>query len=73
MHDKVQILLVDREPEILHTLTAILEINGYAVVPAQSSREAKRELKARRFDIVITDMRLETEAAGYEVIRAARA
>jgi CheY-like chemotaxis protein len=69
---KRRILLVDDELAILLTLKAILEINGFEVETAASAREAQQKLKAGLFHMVITDMKMETENAGYEVIRFAR-
>jgi DNA-binding response OmpR family regulator len=67
-----RILLVDDELAILLTLKAILEMNGFEVETAASAHEATLKLETARFDMVITDMRMETETAGYDVIRAAR-
>jgi DNA-binding response OmpR family regulator len=69
---KRRILLVDDELAILLTLRAILEMNDFEVGTASSAREAEHKLKNGVFEMVITDMRMETETAGYEVIRAAR-
>lgn len=69
---KRRILLADDELAILLTLKAILEMNGFEVETAASAKEAEQKLGAGQFDMVITDMRMETETAGYEVIRAAR-
>ena len=69
---KRRILLVDDELPILLTLKAVLEINGFEVVTAASAREAEQKLRAGAFHMVITDMRMETETAGYDVIRIAR-
>jgi DNA-binding NtrC family response regulator len=69
---KRRILLVDDELAILLTLKAILEMNGFEVETAASAKEAAGKLRAREFHMVITDMRMETETAGYDVIRAAR-
>jgi DNA-binding NtrC family response regulator len=68
-----RILLVDDEVAILLTLQAILELNGFAVETAASAREAQEKLTSHTYDLVITDMRMETENAGYEVIRSAKA
>src|ERR1022692_4448107 len=68
---KRRILLVDDELAILLTLRAILEMNGFEVDTAASVKEAERKMKHGVFEMVITDMRMETETAGYEVIRAA--
>lgn len=69
---KRRILLVDDELAILLTLKAILEMNGFEVETAASAREAEQRLDDAEYDLVITDMRMETETAGYDVIRAAR-
>jgi len=69
---KRRILLVDDELAILLTLRAILEMNGFDVDTAASSKEAQNKLKDNAYEMVITDMRMETETAGYDVIRAAR-
>ena len=68
-----RILLVDDELAILLTLKAILEMNGFEVETASSAREAAQKLSGNIFQMVITDMRMETDSAGFEVIRAARA
>jgi DNA-binding NtrC family response regulator len=69
---KRRILLVDDELAILLTLKAILEMHGFEVETAASAREALNKLNHGVFHMVITDMKMETETAGYEVIRAAR-
>jgi DNA-binding response OmpR family regulator len=69
---KRRILLVDDELAILLTLKAILEINGFEVETAASGKEAIAKLKGDEFHMVITDMRMESERAGYDVIRVAR-
>jgi DNA-binding NtrC family response regulator len=69
---KRRILLVDDELAILLTLRAILEMNGFEVETAASAREAEGKLVNGDFHMVITDMRMETETAGYDVIRMAK-
>ncbi|MHB1022251.1 MAG: response regulator [Acidobacteriaceae bacterium] len=69
---KRRILLVDDDVAVLLTLKAILEINGFAVETAASAKEAKLKLRGQDFHMVITDMRMENDVAGAEVIRAAK-
>lgn len=69
---KRRILLADDELTILLTLKAILEMNGFEVETAASAREAEEKLRNSTFDMVITDMWMETETAGLDVIRTAR-
>lgn len=69
---KRRILLIDDELAILLTLKAILEIHGFDVETAGSAKEAISKLKASSYHMVITDMKMETDKAGYDVIRAAK-
>jgi DNA-binding response OmpR family regulator len=69
---KRRILLVDDELAILLTLKAVLEINGFEVETAASAREAKAKIKNGQYHMVITDMRMESESAGVEVVQAAK-
>jgi len=69
---KRRILLVDDEVAVLLTLKAVLEISGFDVDTAASAREGKSRLKTRQYEMVITDMRMESDEAGREVIVAAR-
>jgi DNA-binding response OmpR family regulator len=68
-----RILLVDDEVAVLLTLKAVLEISGFDVDTAASAREGVSKLHTREYHMLITDMRMEHEAAGIEVIKAARA
>jgi len=69
---KRRILVADDELAILLTLKAVLEINGFEVETATSAREAIGKLKTGAYHMVITDMKMEHDQAGYEVIRAAK-
>lgn len=69
---KRRILLVDDEVAILLTLKAVLEINGFDVETATSAREAKMKIRSHEYHMVITDMRMESDRAGTEVVEAAR-
>lgn len=68
-----RILLVDDEVAVLLTLKAVLEISGFDVDTAASAREGVSKLHTREYHMLITDMRMEHEVAGVEVIKAARA
>ncbi len=69
---KRRILLVDDEVAVLLTLKAVLEISGFDVDTAASAREGKSQARRTEYDMVITDMRMESDEAGREVIVAAR-
>lgn len=66
------ILLVDDDPPVLAMIGAVLESEGYVVTTATNATDAKIKLAAGKFDMVVTDMRMETDTAGFDVVRAAR-
>jgi signal transduction histidine kinase len=55
---KPRILVVDDEPAILTTVTAILEQEGYDVDPAPDGETAVRAVGERHYDLVLTDLKL---------------
>jgi len=69
---KRRILLVDDDVTVLLTLKAVLEFNQFEVQTAGSAAEAVQKLASGVYDMVITDSRMETDDAGFHVIRAAR-
>ena len=69
---KRRILLVDDDLAVLLTLKAVLELHGFEVETAASTTEAFSRLESGVYHMVISDLRMETEEAGLEVIRAAR-
>ena len=69
---KRKVLLVDDEVTVLLTMKAVLEISGFDVDTAASAREGKSKIRLNQYQMVITDMRMESDAAGHEVIQAAR-
>jgi DNA-binding response OmpR family regulator len=50
----------------------VLEISGFDVDTATSAHEGRSKIRAHEYQMVITDMRMESDAAGREVIHAAR-
>jgi DNA-binding response OmpR family regulator len=69
---KRRILLVDDDLPVLLTLKAVLELNHFDVDTATSAGEAMKRLSENVYQLVITDARMETEDAGFHVVRAAR-
>lgn len=69
---KRRILLVDDDLAVLLTLKAVLELHGFEVETAGSSAEAFGRLESGVYHMVISDLRMETEEAGLEVLRTAR-
>jgi CheY-like chemotaxis protein len=69
---KRRILLVDDNLAVLLTLKAVLELHGFEVETAGSSAEAFARMESSVYQMVISDLHMETEEAGLEVIRTAR-
>lgn len=67
-----RILIVDDEPSVLGLLKSVLELEAFEIESAKSAAEAKLCLLEKKFDIVVTDMRMETPTAGFDVVRAAK-
>lgn len=67
----IRILIVDDETPILNLLKTVLEASSFEVETAKSASEAKSRLRQVHFDLILTDMRMETPVAGYDVVRAA--
>src|SRR5256885_17116646 len=67
-----RVLVVDDEAAVLYTYRMILEREGYDVVAASTSKEAKEAIAAQEFDLILCDYSLEQQHTGFEVIAAAR-
>lgn len=69
---KHTVLLVDDELSVRTMLQAVLETGHYKVTTAVSAADAREKISSQQFDVVVTDMRMETTLSGYDVVRAAR-
>jgi len=65
---KARILVVDDEPIALRNLERALEREGYEVDTAGSGQGALRLLRAKTFDVVLTDLKME-KVDGMQVLR----
>ena len=68
---KRRILLVDDDLAVLLTLKAVLELHGFEIETASSSDEAFTRMESGVFHMVISDLRMETEDSGLQVLRRA--
>jgi DNA-binding response OmpR family regulator len=68
----IKLLLVDDEPSILMTLELVLKTEGFEVQTASSGKAAKAALAEDSFDLVLTDLSLESPSTGYTIVRAAK-
>ncbi len=70
-----KILIVDDDRDLVASLAAVLKGNGYDVAAAHSGAEGLKALLAERPDLVVLDVMMETDTAGFEaagVIRSRR-
>lgn len=67
-----RVLIVDDETSILKLLRTVLEASAFEVETANSAAEATSRLRHAKFDLVLTDMRMETPISGYDVVRTAQ-
>jgi DNA-binding response OmpR family regulator len=65
------VLLVEDNVSALNSLTEVLEMAGYRVVPVASGEQALALLTEQRFDVVITDIKMR-RIDGLQVLRAVR-
>lgn len=71
MNETLEVMLVDDEEIVCKRLKTALESDGYAVDVFQTGTAAIERLREKRYDIVITDIRMD-EVGGLDVLRAAR-
>lgn len=67
-----RVLLVDDDPASRLTLATILKAGGYRVDSAASAAEGCSKLDEGVYELVLSDLRLESPEAGYRVISHAR-
>jgi DNA-binding NtrC family response regulator len=72
MPSRHRILFVDDEPSIRLTLPPILEQHGFEVKAAANVAEAVAQIKASRFDVLISDLNVEENGDGFLVVSAMR-
>lgn len=70
--DLARVLVVDDNPTSRLTLQTVLEAGGYAVDSAASAAEAVGKLDAGRYELVLSDLQLESPEAGLQVLAHAR-
>ena len=67
-----RVLLVDDDVTSRLTLKTVLEAGGYLVDAASSAAEAVGKLDERQYELVLSDLRMESPEAGLEVLAHAR-
>jgi CheY-like chemotaxis protein len=70
--EMARVLLVDDDPTARLTLQTILEAGGYHVEAAASAAEAVGKMEKKVYELVLSDLRMESPEAGYKVLAHAR-
>jgi DNA-binding NtrC family response regulator len=67
-----RVLLVDDDPTARLTLQTVLEAGGYHVDSAASAAEAVGKMDRKEYELVLSDLQLESPEAGLRVLAHAR-
>jgi CheY-like chemotaxis protein len=70
--DLARVLVVDDDPTSRLTLQTVLEAGGYSVDVASSAAEAFGKLDHAEYQLVLSDMDMESPEAGLRVLQHAR-
>src|SRR5579863_2274213 len=71
-YELARVLLVDDDPTSRLTLKTVLEAGGYNVDAAASAAEAVGKLDEGEYELVLSDLQMESPEAGLQVIAHAR-
>ena len=67
-----RVLLVDDDPTSRLTLQTVLQASGYRVDAAASAAEAVGKLDEQEYELVLSDLQMESPQAGLKVLAHAR-
>lgn len=67
-----RVLLADDDPAARLTLQTVLEAGGYSVDAAASAAEAVGKLEQKEYELVLTDLHMESPESGLRVLAHAR-
>lgn len=67
-----RVLLVDDNPASRLTLKTVLEAGGYHVDSAASAAEAVGKMDVGEYELVLSDLQMESPDSGYKVLAHAR-
>jgi CheY-like chemotaxis protein len=70
--DLARVLLVDDDPTSRLTLQTVLRAGGYHVDAAASAAEAVGKLEEQEYELVLSDLQMESPEAGLKVLAHAR-
>jgi len=61
-----KIMIVDDDKDLVESLTKVFSGNGYTVAAAHSSSEGLKTVLKEKPDLIILDVTMETDTAGFE-------
>jgi CheY-like chemotaxis protein len=67
-----RVLIVDKDPASRLTLQTVLEAGGYRVDAASTAAEAVGKLEQQQYELVLSDLQMESPAAGLRVLTYAK-
>ena len=67
-----RVLVIDDEQDHAEVMCEALDRKGYACDLGHSLDDAKKALRRKRYDVVVTDLRMDGERDGLEVLRTVR-
>jgi DNA-binding NtrC family response regulator len=67
----IRTLLVDDDDAIVQLFRTVLELSDFAVDTANSAASAITQIEETLYEVIITDLRMETSTSGFDVVRAA--
>jgi len=71
-YEVARVLLVDDDPASRLTLKTVLEASGYSVDSAASAAEAVGKLDEGQYELVLSDLQMESPHAGLKVLEHAK-
>jgi CheY-like chemotaxis protein len=66
------ILIIDDDMDFRASITTLLGAQGYSVIEASSSKEGLEKVVSQPPDLIVLDVMIESDFAGYEVNQALR-
>jgi DNA-binding response OmpR family regulator len=73
MSKKSKILLVDNDIDFIDLNKAVLENNGFEVVPAFSGQETMDAVRFEQPDLIVLDLMMEKHDTGFAIAKALKA
>jgi DNA-binding response OmpR family regulator len=67
-----KILIIDDDKDIVDNIANVLKSNGYEVIRAYSGSEGLKKALSEKPDLMILDVIMETDTAGFEVANQIR-